>query len=65
MTRRRGRILAVLVAAFVAAPAVATASPVDDVGRVTLMYPAIGNSGRHFVCYAPGFASWVICIDYP
>ncbi len=69
MNRRRLLLVgAALVASLL--PGVAVAATPDDVVAsvppdATSLWPGLGNSGQHLVCYAPGFTDWVVCVDYP
>lgn len=74
--RRRLIVAAALAAVGTAAPLTALAAgpePVDSplrssvagVGTGPDLDGIGGGSGQHLVCYAPGFAEYTICVDYP
>ena len=77
MTARRRLIAAGALAAIgISAPLAALAAgpePVDGPVRSSVAGVGVGpdldgiggGSGQHLVCYAPGFAEYTICIDYP
>lgn len=63
--RRRLAVLLLAALGLLAVPAATSAAPLDELGPSGRTGLGLGSSGRHLVCYAPGFATWVICIDYP